>query len=87
MFWIHGGGFLGGQGNDRLYGPEVLLDREVVLVTIQYRIGPLGFWTLGDEAMSGNQGLWDQQLGMHVQYQQGFGITSHQSVPQKPCSG
>ena len=40
MFWIHGGGFLSGEG--ALYQPNILLDRDVVLVTFNYRLGPLG---------------------------------------------
>ncbi len=29
-------------------------------MSINYRLGPLGFLTTGDEVMPGNQGLWDQ---------------------------
>jgi carboxylesterase type B len=42
MFWIHGGGWLSGSGNSDIYGPQYLLDKDVVLVTINYRLGPLG---------------------------------------------
>ncbi len=31
-----------------------------VIVSINYRLGPLGFLTTGDDVMPGNQGLWDQ---------------------------
>lgn len=37
---IHGGGFLYGAGSK--YGPKYLLDRDVILVTFNYRLGPLG---------------------------------------------
>jgi carboxylesterase type B len=40
-----------------------LLDRDVILVTIQYRLGALGFLDLGHEQIGGNQALWDQRLG------------------------
>merc|ERR1712061_261427 len=33
---------------------------EIILVTINYRLGPLGFITLGMEEAPGNAGLWDQ---------------------------
>lgn len=48
MVWIHGGGFIDGSGNGEtdLYGPNYILDREVVLVTINYRLGVLGDWLL-----------------------------------------
>lgn len=44
MVWIHGGGWFTGSGNGEtdLYGPGYLLDRDIVLVTINYRLGPLG---------------------------------------------
>lgn len=46
MFWIHGGGFVMGDGNGEtgFYGPDVFLDRDVILVTINYRLGPFGNW-------------------------------------------
>ncbi len=44
MVWIHGGGFHSGSGNSEtdFYGPDYILDRDVVLVTINYRLGPFG---------------------------------------------
>lgn len=44
MVWIHGGSFSVGSGNGEsdLYGPGYLLNRDIVLVTINYRLGPLG---------------------------------------------
>ncbi|XP_063602950.1 esterase E4-like [Penaeus indicus] len=41
MVWIHGGGFT--IGNAGFYGPLPLLTKDVVLVTIQYRLSTLGF--------------------------------------------
>ncbi|GMS91527.1 hypothetical protein PENTCL1PPCAC_13702 [Pristionchus entomophagus] len=62
MVFIHGGAFvMDGASN---YGDiEIcrnIVSREVVFVSIQYRVGYLGFWTTGDEACPGNNGLWDQ---------------------------
>jgi acetylcholinesterase len=42
MFWIHGGGWFTGSGNTDMYGPQYLLDKDVILVTINYRLGTLG---------------------------------------------
>lgn len=56
MFWIHGGGFTFGSGNAFLYGPDYLIAEDVVLVTINYRLGPLGFLSVGNDA-SGNAGI------------------------------
>jgi carboxylesterase type B len=40
MVYIHGGAFMFGGSNK--YGAKYLMDREVLLVTINYRLGPLG---------------------------------------------
>lgn len=42
MLWIHGGAFTGGSGNADQYGPELLITENVVVVTINYRVGLLG---------------------------------------------
>ena len=62
MYWIHGGGFGNGDGNDGFYGPGYLLDRDVILVTVQYRMGPLGFFDLGKDSVAGNQVRYFQTL-------------------------
>jgi len=40
IFYIHGGAFMHGRSN--FYGAKFLMDRKVILVTINYRIGPFG---------------------------------------------
>ncbi|XP_033219251.1 juvenile hormone esterase-like [Belonocnema kinseyi] len=64
MVWIHGGGFVFGSGNADLYGPDFLVRKEIVLVTINYRIDVLGFLNLGLETAPGNQGLKDQVMAL-----------------------
>lgn len=61
MVWIHGGAFTHGSGNTDLYGPEFLLTEDIVLVTINYRVGILGFLNFEDTKLSvpGNAGLKD----------------------------
>lgn len=39
MFYIHGGAFTFGSGGSDQCGPEILIDKEIVLVTINYRLG------------------------------------------------
>lgn len=63
MVWLHGGGFSFGSGNSFLYGPDYLVAEDIVLVTFNYRLGPLGFLTAGPDA-PGNQGLKDQLLAL-----------------------
>lgn len=42
MVWIHGGGFTAGSGNSEIYGPDFLITQDIVIVTINYRLGILG---------------------------------------------
>ncbi|KAL1124776.1 hypothetical protein AAG570_001397 [Ranatra chinensis] len=62
MFYIHGGSFRVGSSHD--YRPDYLLEKDIVLVVIQYRLGPLGFLSLQNEDISGNMGLLDQLLAL-----------------------
>ena len=45
-----------------MYGPLFYLSHDVVVVTVRYRLGPLGFLSLGTESEPGNQGVRDQVL-------------------------
>ena len=67
MFWIHGGALLTGEGDD--YDARALVAQGVVVVTINYRLGPLGFLshpalTAEGGGASGNYGLLDQQAAL-----------------------
>jgi len=42
LFWIHGGAFVLGDGGDQAYGPQYLIREEIVIVSINYRLGALG---------------------------------------------
>lgn len=44
MVWIHGGGFINGSGDNTFYGPDYLIRKDIVLVTINYRLGIFGEW-------------------------------------------
>ena len=65
MFWIHGGGFLAGSGDEERHDGAVLAAKGVVLVTINYRLGALGFLAHPDltaestHRASGNYALLD----------------------------
>ncbi|CAL4122338.1 unnamed protein product, partial [Meganyctiphanes norvegica] len=64
MVYIHGGGYWFGSAKDAY--PHVLLnkDLDIVLVSIQYRLGVLGFLSTEDDVMSGNLGLKDQAMAI-----------------------
>uniref|UniRef100_M3ZFN8 Uncharacterized LOC102219135 n=2 Tax=Xiphophorus maculatus TaxID=8083 RepID=M3ZFN8_XIPMA len=59
MVWIHGGGFSIGSAS-MFDGSALAAYQDVVVVLIQYRLGLLGFFSTGDEHVSGNFGLLDQ---------------------------
>ncbi|CAD7014807.1 unnamed protein product [Ceratitis capitata] len=65
LFYIYGGGYSCGSENPILAGPEYFMDtKEVILVIPGYRLGIFGFLSTGDEQMSGNFGLKDQNLAL-----------------------
>jgi para-nitrobenzyl esterase len=66
MFWIHGGGLINGSSTP--YNPGLLVSKEVIVVTINYRLGFLGFFAQSaidaEGHLSGNYGLMDQQFAL-----------------------
>lgn len=64
MVWIYGGGFGSGSGDSFIYGPNFFVSEGVVLVTMNYRVGPLGFLSTGDENAPGNYGMKDVILSL-----------------------
>ena len=62
LVFIPGGAFIAG-GAGALTG-EYLLEQDLVLVTLQYRLGPLGWLTTADREAPGNYGLQDQILAL-----------------------
>lgn len=64
MVFIHGGGYRSGSGNENMYGPDFLVNHDVVLVTINYRLEAFGFLCLDTEDVPGNAGLKDQNAAL-----------------------
>jgi para-nitrobenzyl esterase len=71
MVFFHGGGFIGGSGADPVFNGAALAQQGVIVVTLNYRLGQLGF--LAHPALvaedpihrsAGNYGLLDQQLAL-----------------------
>jgi para-nitrobenzyl esterase len=66
MVWIHGGGFNGGSASNNFNDGTKLMRHGVVVVTINYRVGVLGFLAHPDlaretsDGSTGNYGLMDQ---------------------------
>ena len=67
MFWIHGGGFVGGTGADPGSDGGQLASREdIVVVTINYRLSTLGFLAVPGTNITGNYGIADQETALQV---------------------
>ena len=64
MFWIHGGGLTSGSIFANIYNGKVLATNDIVFVSVNYRLGYLGFLYSGQESAPGNVGLYDQLLGL-----------------------
>ncbi len=71
LVWIHGGGLIGGWGHQKVCDGAALAERGVVFVSLNYRLGPLGFFAhpelsaecaqgVSGNGVSGNYGLLDQ---------------------------
>ncbi|XP_002011173.3 venom carboxylesterase-6 [Drosophila mojavensis] len=60
MVWFHGGGWQCGAGISSFYGPDFLLEHDIVLVAANFRLGPLGFLSTETLDCPGNNGLKDQ---------------------------
>jgi len=70
MVWIYGGAFVMGSTSMPVYSGEQLAKMGVIIVSIAYRVGPLGFLTHpeltaeSERKVSGNYGLLDQIAGL-----------------------
>ncbi|KAJ0057762.1 hypothetical protein NL108_017622, partial [Boleophthalmus pectinirostris] len=71
MVWIYGGAFMMGssmgsisQGVYTYDGQEIANRGNVIVVSLGYRVGTLGFLSTGQSDLPGNYGLWDQQAAI-----------------------
>ena len=63
LVWIHGGSFDRGTGMFPYHGPErIIQGNDIIMVSINYRVGILGFLSLGNQEVPGNMGLEDQAM-------------------------
>nr|CAD7569982.1 unnamed protein product [Timema californicum] len=68
LFSIHGGGFILGSGNTNMYGPDYLVEEDIIVVTFNYRLGALGkyqgFLSIEGSDIVPNNGLRDQVMAL-----------------------
>ncbi len=68
LFYIHGGSFTHGSGNESLYNGENLAKKNnIIVVTINYRLGLFGFLDFSslDPSFTGNNGVRDVICALH----------------------
>lgn len=65
LVWIYGGGFYSGSSTLDIYRASYLAaENDIIVVSMQYRVGALGFLTLDTPEAPGNVGLWDQRMAL-----------------------
>ncbi|MDR1001184.1 MAG: carboxylesterase family protein [Clostridiales bacterium] len=71
--WIHGGAFTGGFGSEMEFDGAEFCKKGVILVTVNYRLGALGFlahpWLTAESGRSGNYGILDQIAALKWVYE------------------
>jgi para-nitrobenzyl esterase len=71
MVWIYGGGYTGGSGSQPMYDGEALAKKGAVVVTFNYRLGTLGFFSHpeltkeSDRRGAANFGVMDAMAALH----------------------
>ncbi|XP_055606004.1 esterase B1-like [Uranotaenia lowii] len=69
IVFFHGGGLVGGHADSSMYLPNYLVQEGVVVVTVNYRLGVLGFLYLPEVGLEGNAGLKDQRMALQWVHQ------------------
>ncbi|XP_055606001.1 esterase FE4-like [Uranotaenia lowii] len=69
LVFIHGGGLIGGHGDSSMYLPNYMIQENMLVVTVNYRLGVLGFLCLPEAGIEGNAGLKDQRLALQWVHQ------------------
>ncbi|CAK9823923.1 Esterase FE4 [Anthophora retusa] len=62
LIWVHGGGFR--RGSACQYELRNIMKKKIVVVSIQYRLGSLGFLSTGTKELPGNNGIFDMMLAV-----------------------
>lgn len=65
MVWLHGGAFQQGGARRPEYDGRRLAERGTIVVTLNYRLGALGFLVSSPDGLFGNFGLMDQRAALH----------------------
>ena len=65
LVWIYGGSFMSGTSTLEVYDGDILsVESNLIVASMQYRVGAFGFLHLGTPEAPGNVGLFDQSLAL-----------------------
>uniref|UniRef100_A0A336L2V1 Carboxylic ester hydrolase n=1 Tax=Culicoides sonorensis TaxID=179676 RepID=A0A336L2V1_CULSO len=66
LIFIHGGAFINGSSSTTIYGPDYLIENNIIMVSFNYRLNIYGFLSFDDTNLNipGNAGLKDQNLAL-----------------------
>lgn len=64
LVFIHGGGYNSGSSNSTEYAPDYLMDQNIILVTLNYRLNIFGFFSTTNQVSPGNYGLKDMKMAL-----------------------
>ncbi|XP_077270703.1 esterase FE4 [Temnothorax americanus] len=64
LVFVHPGGFARGNSNSKLYGMDYLVDQDIILVTMNYRLSALGFFSTTNQVSPGNYGVKDIKIAL-----------------------
>ncbi|XP_011688312.1 PREDICTED: esterase FE4-like isoform X2 [Wasmannia auropunctata] len=64
LVFVHGGAFKSGSSDSELLAPDYLLDQDVILVTLNYRLSALGFFSTMNQVSPGNYAIKDVKMAL-----------------------
>ena len=65
MVWIYGGSFYSGTATLDIYDmKQMCAEHDIIMVSLNYRMGPFGFATVNTPDLPGNAGLFDQLMAL-----------------------
>ncbi|XP_018055008.1 PREDICTED: esterase FE4-like [Atta colombica] len=64
LVFVHGGAYVTGSSDSNLYAPDYLLEQDIILITLNYRLSVLGFFSTTNQVAPGNYGLKDIKMAL-----------------------
>ncbi|XP_069672243.1 juvenile hormone esterase-like [Periplaneta americana] len=65
IVWFYAGAYIAGDVHIGMFGPHYLVDKDVIMVFLNFRAGVFGYLSTGDDESPGNYGLKDQVAALH----------------------